>query len=109
MPATAVSGSERSHSKYGLPMATSSANVATTAAHTATSAQNNTDRSNRCRRASWRFTTSSFSAMAARPSGSVSGTGSPRSTLTGVSNSSESVTSMDASGTESPCSHLDTV
>lgn len=50
-----------------------------------------------------------FSESACRPPGTDVGTVSPGSVLTGVSSTSPMATSISASGTESPRSHLDTV
>lgn len=60
-------------------------------------------------RANWSFSTSSFSESACRPPGTDVGTVSLGSVLTGVSSTSPMATSISASGTESPRSHLDTV
>ena len=60
-------------------------------------------------RASCRFITSSFSHIAFSSFASCFATFSPSSVLTGVPSTSDKDMSISESGTDNPCSHLDTV
>ena len=53
--------------------------------------------------------TSSFAAIACKPSASIAMAPSPSRVLTGVSSASDREINKSASGTDSPCSHLETV
>lgn len=59
--------------------------------------------------ASCKFITSSFSEIAFKVSAPVSTTASPSSVLTGVSSTSDMEINISESGTDNPCSHLETV
>ena len=115
--ATAYSGLEKSHSRYEPPIDASAIRTSVVAAAIAMQRACSTRRLDSCARANWSFSTSSFSESACRPPArmwerSRSAACSPgcRAPLrTGVSSTSPMATSISASGTESPRSHLDTV
>lgn len=109
VPATAYSGLEKSHSRYEPPIDASAIRTSVVAAAIAMQGACSTRCLDSRARANWSFSTSSFSESACRPPGSDVGTVSPGSVLTGVSSTSPMATSISASGTESPRSHLDTV
>ncbi len=77
--------------------------------HTETSSQRMIFRLEFLLSASWEFMTSNFSEIAFRLSTLVAGRFSPRMVLTGVSKISDMETSMSASGTDRPRSHLEMV
>lgn len=109
VPVTAYSGLEKSHSRYEPPIDASAIRTSVVAAaiRDAKGVQHT----------SFGFLRScelivqhlKFSESACRPPGTDVGTVSPGSVLTGVSSTSPMATSISASGTESPRSHLDTV
>lgn len=109
VPATAYSGLEKSHSRYEPPIDASAIRTSVVAAAIAMQRACSTRRLDSYARANWSFSTSSFSESACRPPGTDVGTVSLGSVLTGVSSASPMATSISASGTESPRSHLDTV
>ena len=108
-PKTAVSGSDQSQPRYGLPTQDSTANPMTISAASVTNTQCSTLRFEHFFCASCRLMTSNFSLIALRLSASVTSGASPSRVFTGASKASDSLISRSASGTDKPCSHFDTV
>ncbi len=107
--ATAYSGLEKSHSRYELPIVASAMRTGAVATPIAMQGAWGVRRLIPAPARPGCSAPRAFLRAPAGPSGSDAGTVSPGSVLTGASSALPSATSVSASGTERPRSHLETV